>query len=132
MNKFLTDDGEAITGVTREKSDDGGFAYIVDKGSNVVRPKRRPDDIAQLFDKNGNPVNSDGTPRVVSNNTTSNNTTSNNTTSIEDLRQEGTSTLKVNTGNESISVGTSDDGNWEKVVNPGTNAITRRWKTGAQ
>jgi hypothetical protein len=57
------------------------------------------------------------------------------TTSIEDLRQEGTSTIKVNTGTEAIIVSNNnnddnndDSSNWEKVVNPGTNAITRRWK----
>jgi hypothetical protein len=131
---FLTDDGKPPTGITKLDSDDDVFAYQVDKGS-AIKVKARPDDIAQLFDKNGSPVNSDGTPRVVSNNTTSNNTTSNDTTSIEDLRQEGTSTLKVNTGNKAIIVSSNnndsnndDSSNWEKVVNPGTNAITRRWK----
>ena len=53
MSGFLTDDGKAITGVTKVDSDDGVFAYQVDKGSNVVRPQDRPDDLKR------------GTPAVV-------------------------------------------------------------------
>ena len=57
MHKFLTDDGEAITGVTKINNDNDdpfkGHVFQVDKDSNVVRPPGRPD----AFKK--------GTPAVV-------------------------------------------------------------------
>ena len=46
---------------------------------------------------------------------------------IEDLRVPGTSTLSVNTSDTPAVGAVSDDGNWQAVVNPGTNAITRQW-----
>ena len=46
---------------------------------------------------------------------------------IEDLRVPGTSTLSVNKSDTPAVGAVSDDGNWQAVVNPGTNAITRQW-----
>lgn len=49
-------------------------------------------------------------------------------TSMTDLRTIGSnSSLGVNTSDKAITGAVSDDGNWQEVVNPGTNAITRTW-----
>ena len=46
---------------------------------------------------------------------------------IDDLRVPGTSTISVNKDDTPAVGAVSDDGNWQQVVNPGTNAITRQW-----
>jgi len=46
---------------------------------------------------------------------------------IDDLRTPGSSTLGVNKSDTQAVGAVSDDGNWQAVVNPGTNAITRQW-----
>ena len=46
---------------------------------------------------------------------------------VDDLRAPGTSTLNVNKDSTPAVGAVSDDGNWQAVVNPGTNAITRTW-----
>jgi hypothetical protein len=46
---------------------------------------------------------------------------------IDDLKVPGTSTLSVNKSDTPAVGAVSDDGNWQQVVNPGTNAITRQW-----
>jgi len=49
-------------------------------------------------------------------------------TSITDLRTTGSNnSLGVNTSDKAIKGAVSDNGNWQQVVNPGTNAITRTW-----
>ena len=49
------------------------------------------------------------------------------TPTIDDLRVPGTSTISVNKDDTPAVGAVSDDGNWQAVVNPGTNAITRQW-----
>ena len=49
------------------------------------------------------------------------------TPKIDDLRVPGASTLSVNKSVTPAVGAVSDDGNWQEVVNPGTNAITRKW-----
>ena len=50
---------------------------------------------------------------------------------ITDLRSS-TGQVSVNKTNKPISGSVSDDGNWQQVVNPGTNAITRKWVGGSK
>jgi len=50
---------------------------------------------------------------------------------IDDLRSPGTSTLGVNKSDTQAVGAVSDDGNWQAVVNPGTNAVTRKWVGGS-